>query len=65
MHQDVRDDMRAWDMLEGVLSWSQYGAAASDWKTLLKVFATQIPSESESRVARTESGMEQPDGFGV
>lgn len=49
MHQDVRDDMRVWDMLEGVLGCSQYGATANDWKTLLKVFAVQMPSAVERR----------------
>ena len=49
MHQDVRDDMRAWDMLEGVLGCSQYGATANDWKALLKVFAVQMPGAVEGR----------------
>ena len=53
MHQDVRDDMRAWDMLEGVLGCSQYGATANDWKVLLKVFAAQMPGAVEGRASYT------------
>lgn len=49
MHQDMRDDMRVWDMLEGVLGCSQFGATANDWKALLKVFAVQMPSAVEER----------------
>ena len=58
MHQDVRDDMRAWDMLEGVLGCSQYGATANDWKALLKVFAVQMPSAVESHASYAMKGRE-------
>ena len=80
MHQDMRDDMRVWDMLEGGLGCSQYGATANDWKALLKVFAVQMPSAveerevgavegrasyiMESREACTEA-VETPEGFSV
>ena len=72
MHQDVRDDMRAWDMLEGVLGCSQYGATANDWKVLLKVFAVQMPSAVEEREVGAVEGrascaesVETAEGFGV
>ena len=58
MHQDVRDDMRAWDMLEGVLGCSQYGATANDWKVLLKVFAVQMPGAVEEREVGAVEGRE-------
>lgn len=80
MHQDVRDDMRAWDMLEGVLGCSQYGATANDWKALLKVFAVQMPGAMESHASYAVEGrasctmegrascaesVETAEGFGV
>lgn len=80
MHQDVRDDMHVWDMLEGVLGCSQYGATANDWKALLKVFAVQMPGEVEGRDACGVEGrasyamegreacaesVETPEGFSV
>lgn len=68
----MRDDMRAWDMLEGVLGCSQYGATANDWKALLKVFAAQMPGAVESRASYTMEGrascaesVEMAEGFGV
>lgn len=72
MHQDVRDDMRAWDMLEGVLGCSQYGATANDWKVLLKVFAAQMPGAVEGRASYTmesrascAESVEMAEGFSV
>lgn len=72
MHQDVRDDMHVWDMLEGVLGCSQYGATANDWKALLKVFAAQMPGEVEGRASYAMEGreacaesVETPEGFSV
>lgn len=80
MHQDVRDDMRVWDMLEGVLGCSQFGATANDWKALLKVFAVQMPSAVEEREVGAVEGrasyimegreacteaVETPEGFSV
>lgn len=79
MHQDVRDDMRAWDMLEGVLGCSQYGATANDWKALLKMFAVQMPGAVESHASYAMEGRasytmegrascaesETAEGFGV
>lgn len=72
MHQDMRDDMRVWDMLEGVLGCSQFGATANDWKALLKVFAVQMPSAVEGRASYTmesrascAESVETPEGFGV
>ena len=72
MHQDVRDDMHVWDMLEGVLGCSQYGATANDWKALLKVFAVQMPGEVEGRASYAMEGreacaesVETPEGFSV
>ena len=72
MHQDVRDDMRAWDMLEGVLGCSQFGATANDWKALLKVFAAQMPGAVEGRASYTmesrascAESVETAEGFSV
>lgn len=75
----MRDDMRVWDMLEGVLGCSQYGATANNWKALLKVFAVQMPSAVEGRASYAMEGRasytmegrascaesETAEGFGV